>query len=140
MEDPPGPVVRWTIHGHHCYMYQKPVQFQPPAEKIQLRSEREADTPDVSNWEAWNGRVRPGVFWKSDLEFVRRELLEKGYLPRVTPYGLKGTTALRLTLDKKQTCVIRFREDQSAFCRYVEAIGIPYAGERIPGYTRRKFS
>ena len=66
-EEPQGPCVCWCVWSEHCYMYKKPVEFTNGKLQPRLRGETVSDVPPVSEWLQWDGEVRVGTFFHSDL-------------------------------------------------------------------------
>jgi hypothetical protein len=123
-KDPQGPCVCWTIWGEHCYMYRKPVEFGNQKLQPRLRGETLSDVPPVLEWLQCDGEVRVGIFFHSNLAFVRPELLEKGIVAKVVPHAMKDYTALRIQVTKEESCVIRTLEEHSeAMYQFVRNIG-----------------
>ena len=92
----------WCVWSEYCYIYKKPVEFPNGKLQPRLRGETVSDVPPVSEWLQWDGEVRVGTFFHSDLAFVRQELLEKGVVAKIVPHAMKDYTALRIQLTKEE--------------------------------------
>ena len=56
--------------------------------KAVMQRESRGSLPLMSEWKEWLGVVEAGHFWTTDLAFTRRQLMEEGISPKVTPERL----------------------------------------------------
>jgi hypothetical protein len=110
-------------------------------------------TPEVRDWEEWDGVIRPGFFFAHDLALVRGELCRKGRSPKVScsSYADSGYSQLAIEcielLDKATgTCVIReIPKDKEKIQAWLDAIydakgeRIKWQGEGLPNLTLEVF-
>jgi hypothetical protein len=83
-------------------------------------------TPEVRDWEEWDGKIRPGFFFATDLAYVRGELLRNGRSPKVSCSSYADSGYSQLTLE----CILQL-DKTVGFCQIRE---IPKEREKIQAW------
>ena len=158
-----GRGVAFAMYGGHAYFYKSArcvstwtvrdslqaateSRGQSPPEKLQ--GETISNTPPVSTWEPYEG-PKPGNFYHSDLDFVRKRMLESGRNPRIVLRSLAKIGSLRYQcvqgLDgSKGLCVVRempLHSDEItewlANLKRTSDVDVEFCGERLPAITQK---
>jgi hypothetical protein len=99
----------------------------------------------MSEWLLWDGELAPGYFCASDLQEVRRELMQQGKCPKVCLKSLCTWGALRYRCalaneGRSGWCVIRTPpEGADVLEEWAHELGVEYHGQGLPSLTMEVF-
>ena len=143
----PRPLV-WAIHGSHAYFYANKRVCRQLAARIPCAFQKlkreglESTTPELKDWQPWEGEARPGHFYAEDMDEARADLLKVGRHAKVTMRDEQSIKSLIYTFtvcdDYKGVCVIHSLPQE---WREIKAwiqnlpLNIAYRGEGLPNIT-----
>ena len=89
-------------------------------------------TPLWEEWQAWSGEAAPGHYYCQDLEQVREELHQAGYLPRVKRSHKADLRRLTVTLGKSTMVISQAPKHAAEVGDFCYNLGLEYRGQGLP--------